>query len=210
VYGRQSALHPVIVPTDNLAWYDLQFRRFIPADRSERDRHFPCFGFAAMAKNPIGCADFRWWAQAELWAKSAAWTVGRSLPVYPDNRTSSVSAATSQECHQRTCRRASAGCSISSFQEGLVVNSALIADIAQRGQHVRFVPILLQKSAYRRRGTLMPFFAAVAFHPRDCAGDLRSTLLTPATLTQRIKGRLVVAGRSTWQACGGSAQSLPT
>jgi len=33
------------------------------------------------------------------------------------------------------------------------------------------VPILLQKSAYTGRGTLMPFFAAVAFHPRDCAGD---------------------------------------
>ena len=36
---------------------------------------------------------------------------------------------------------------------------------------VCFAAILLQKSAYRRRGTLMPFFAAVAFHPRDCAGD---------------------------------------
>ena len=32
--------------------------------------------------------------------KSAAWTVGRSLPVYPNNRTSSVSAATSQEGHK--------------------------------------------------------------------------------------------------------------
>src|SRR6266404_2452720 len=36
-----------------------------------------------------------------------------------------------------------------------------------------------------------------------------STLLTLATLTQRTKGRTVVAGRPTWQACGGSAQSLP-
>src|ERR1700676_3743310 len=53
---------------------------------------------------------------------------------------------------------------------------------------VRFVPILLQKSAYRRRGTLMPFFAAVAFHPRDCAGDLRSTLLTLATLRSAQRG----------------------
>jgi hypothetical protein len=33
-----------------------------------------------------------------VWVKSAALTVGRSLPVYPDNRTSSVSAATSQKC----------------------------------------------------------------------------------------------------------------
>src|ERR1700724_753724 len=73
---------------------------------------------------------------------------------------------------------------------------------------VRFWQILLQKSAYRRRETLMPLCAAVAFHTRDCAGDLRSTLLTLATLTQRIKGRLVVAGRPTWPACGGSAQSL--
>jgi hypothetical protein len=60
------------------------------------------------------------------------------------------------------------------------------------GQHVSNEPILLLKSAYRRRGTLMPFFAGVAFQARDCAGDLRSTLLTLATLTQRIKGRLVV------------------
>ena len=42
----------------------------------------------------------------------------------------------------------------------------------------------------------------------DCAGDLRSTLLTLATFTPRTKGRTVVAGRPTWQACGGSAQSL--
>src|SRR6202022_4509803 len=35
--------------------------------------------------------------------KSAVLTVGRSLPVYPDDRTCSVSAATSQKCRQRTC-----------------------------------------------------------------------------------------------------------
>lgn len=71
-------------------------------------------------------------------------------------------------------------------------------------------PILLQKSAYRRRGTAGAFFEAIHCHPLDCAGDLRSTLLTLATLTQRTKGRTVVAGRPTWQACEGSAQSLPT
>src|SRR6478735_9602826 len=49
---------------------------------------------------------------------------------------------------------------------------------------VRFVPILLQKSAYRRRGTAGAFFEAIHCHPLDCAGDLRSTLLTLATLTQ--------------------------
>src|SRR6266852_7185563 len=83
-------------------------------------------------------------------------------------------------------------------------------DIAQCGRHVRFVPILLQKSAYRRRGTAGAFFETVDCHPLDCAGDLRSTLLTLATLTQRTNGRTVVAGGPTWQACGGSAQSLPT
>src|SRR5258706_11406905 len=87
---------------------------------------------------------------------------------------------------------------------------ASIADIAQRSQDVRFVPILLQNSAYRRRGTAGAFFEAIHCHPLDCAGDLRRTLLTLATLTQRTKGRTVVAGRPTWQACGGSAQSLPT
>src|SRR5258706_8093934 len=59
-------------------------------------------------------------------------------------------------------------------------------------------------------GRLMPFFEAIHCHPLDCAGDLRSTLLTLATLTRRTKGRAVVAGRPTWQACAGSAQSLPT
>src|SRR5258705_9864981 len=90
--------------------------------------------------------------------------------------------------------------------------SALLpeADVAPFGRQVRFVPILLQKSAYRRRGTAGAFFEAIDCHPLDCAGDLRSTLLTLATLTQRTKGRTVVAGRPTWQAYGGSAQSLPT
>jgi hypothetical protein len=75
---------------------------------------------------------------------------------------------------------------------------------------VRFAPILLQKSACRRGGTAGAFFETIDCHPLDYAGDLRSTLLTLATLTQRTKGRTVVAGRPTWQACGGSAQSLPT
>jgi hypothetical protein len=30
----------------------------------------PALALTAMAKDPIGCADFRWWAQAELWATS--------------------------------------------------------------------------------------------------------------------------------------------
>src|SRR5271169_2827888 len=75
---------------------------------------------------------------------------------------------------------------------------------------VAFWQILLQKSAYRRRGRAGAFFEAIHCHPLDGAGGLRSTLLTLATLTQRTKGRLVVAGRPTWPACGGSAQSLPT
>src|SRR6266516_2727644 len=37
-----------------------------------------------------------------LGVKSAVLTVGQSLPVYRDNRTSSVSAATLQKCHNRT------------------------------------------------------------------------------------------------------------
>jgi hypothetical protein len=56
----------------------------------------------------------------------------------------------------------------------------------------------------------MPFVEAVRYYPQDCAGGLRSTLLTLATVTQRTQGRLVVAGRPAWQACEGSAQSLPT
>ncbi len=85
-----------------------------------------------------------------------------------------------------------------------------LATTERTSLEVRFVPILLQKSAYRRRGTAGAFFEAIHCHPLDCAGDLRSTLLTLATVTQRTKGRTVVAGRPTWQACGGSAQSLPT
>src|SRR6266403_5568300 len=72
-------------------------------------------------------------------------------------------------------------------------------------RHISTLQILLQKSAYRRRGTAGAFFEAIHCHPLDCAGDLRSTLLTLATLTQRTKGRTVVAGRPTWQACGGCA-----
>src|SRR5258706_10111138 len=95
---------------------------------------------------------------------------------------------------------------------GLPAHSAIPskADSNRTSLHVGFVPILLQNSAYRRRGTAGAFFEAIHCHPLDCAGDLRRTLLTLATLTQRTKGRTVVAGRPTWQACGGSAQSLPT
>src|ERR1700694_2957468 len=53
---------------------------------------------------------------------------------------------------------------------------------------VRFVPILLQKSACRRRGTVGAIFEAVRCHPLDCAGDLRSTLLTLATLRSAQRG----------------------
>ena len=60
-----------------------------------------------------------------------------------------------------------------------------LTDVTRSAELVRFVPILLQKSAYRRRGTVGAFFEAIHFcHPLDCAGDLRSTLLTLATLTQ--------------------------
>ena len=89
-----------------------------------------------------------------------------------------------------------------------MTDSALHNAAARRS--VRSWQILLQKSAYRRRGTADAIFDAVRCHPLDCAGDLRSTLLRLATLTQRAKGRTVVAGRPTWQACEGSAQSLPT
>ena len=56
----------------------------------------------------------------------------------------------------------------------------------------------------------MPFVEAVRCHPLDCAGGLRSTLLTHAMVTQCTQctqGRSVVAGRPAWQACEGSAQS---
>jgi hypothetical protein len=77
------------------------------------------------------------------------------------------------------------------------------------GNHVWTRLILLQKSGCSRRGTAGAIFEAVFCHPLDRAGDLRSTLLTLATLTQRTKGRTGVAGRPTWQACGGFAQSPP-
>ena len=64
---------------------------------------------------------------------------------------------------------------------------------------------LLQKSAYRRRGTVDAIFDACRCHPLDCAGDLRSTSLTLATLTPSRKGANG-GGRDThsWQACEGS------
>jgi hypothetical protein len=51
-----------------------------------------------------------------------------------------------------------------------------------------FAPILLQKSACRRRGTAGAIFEVVRHHPLDCAGDLRSTLLTLATLRSAQSG----------------------
>jgi hypothetical protein len=39
--------------------------------------------------------------QCPSWVKLVVLTVRRSLPVYPDNRTSSVSGATSQTCRNR-------------------------------------------------------------------------------------------------------------
>jgi hypothetical protein len=43
-------------------------------------------------------------------------------------------------------------------------------------------------------GTAGAFFETIDCHSLDCGGDLRSTLLTLATLKQRAKGRTVVAG----------------
>ena len=56
---------------------------------------------------------------------------------------------------------------------------------------------------------LVHFFEAIHCHPLDCAGDLRS-ILTLATLTQGTKGRTVVAGRPTWQACGHFCNNIGT
>src|SRR5438034_6030101 len=59
-------------------------------------------------------------------------------------------------------------------------------------------------------GRLMPFVEAVRCHPLDCAGRLTLDFTDACNVTQRTQGRVVVAGRPTWQACEGSAQSLPT
>src|ERR1700694_5348853 len=45
------------------------------------------------------------------------------------------------------------------------------AEVGFRGRQVGFGPILLQKSAYRRRGMAGAFFEAIHCHPLDCAGD---------------------------------------
>src|SRR5258706_198041 len=42
------------------------------------------------------------------------------------------------------------------------------ADSNRTSRHVRKVPILLQKSAYRRRGTADAFFEAIHCHPLLC------------------------------------------
>ena len=63
---------------------------------------------------------------------------------------------------------------------------------------------LLEKSAYRRRGTADAFFEAVRCHPLDCAGDLRSALLThlrgghhlPSRVGVWVDLRLVVVRRT--------------
>src|SRR5436305_11171953 len=59
-------------------------------------------------------------------------------------------------------------------------------------------------------GRLMPFVEAVRCHPLDCAGRLTLDFTDACNVTQTTQGRVVVAGRPTWQACEGSAQSLPT
>src|SRR5437016_6099080 len=59
-------------------------------------------------------------------------------------------------------------------------------------------------------GRLMPFVEAVRCHPLDCAGRLTLDFTDACNVTQSTQGRVVVAGRPTWQACEGSAQSLPT
>jgi len=64
----------------------------------------------------------------------------------------------------------------------------LEADIRRAGCDVRVVPILLQNRHIDGAGRPVHFFEAIHCHPLDCAGDLRSTLLTLATLTQRTKG----------------------
>ena len=52
--------------------------------------------------------------------------------------------------------------------------------------NVRFWQILLQKSAYRGGGMAGAFFETIDCHPLDCAGDLRSTLLTLAIIRKVI------------------------
>src|SRR2546427_12824420 len=59
-------------------------------------------------------------------------------------------------------------------------------------------------------GRLMPFVEAVRCHPLDCAGRLTLDFTDACNVTQSTQGRVAVAGRPTWQACGGSAQTLPT
>src|SRR5437588_6670376 len=59
-------------------------------------------------------------------------------------------------------------------------------------------------------GRPMPFVEAVRCHPLDCAGRLTLDFTDACNVTQSTQGRVVVAGRPTWQACEGSAQSLPT
>src|SRR5260370_34519650 len=76
--------------------------------------------------------------------------------------------------------------------DGRWICDSPLCGVSSRIWQVRYWQILLQKSAYRRRGTAGAFFEAIDCHPLDCAGDVRSTLLTLATLTQRTKGRTVV------------------
>src|SRR5438105_4493143 len=59
-------------------------------------------------------------------------------------------------------------------------------------------------------GRLMPFVEAVRCHPLDCAGRLTLDFTDACNVTQSTQGRVAVVGRPTWQACEGSAQSLPT
>jgi len=67
---------------------------------------------------------------------------------------------------------------------------------------VAYWQILLQKSAYRGRGTAQPL------SPAGLCGRLTLDFTDACNAYAAHNGRTVVAGRPTWQACGGSAQSL--
>src|SRR2546430_7665773 len=101
-----------------------------------------------------------------------------------------------------------------------------LAEAATSLRHVRSTPRKQTQFGHRLRsgpcrfccksrhtdgaGRLMPFVEAVRCHPLDCAGRLTLDFTDACNVTQSTQGRVVVAGRPTWQACEGSAQSLPT
>jgi hypothetical protein len=58
-----------------------------------------CFRDPADLTPTADTLDERWiWS---IWVNRVGLTVGQSLPIYPNNRTASVSAATSQKCQYR-------------------------------------------------------------------------------------------------------------